>query len=344
MKTIFLSTVMLAMSVANAAPMASDTTKEINAQTTITRGQIDNILDKMNRQNNQSAFKASDYYAQTGAFKENIERVLRNFEDKFEKVILPKAAFWMDQYNSIYSSNEFSSEQKKVLLRERKSHISNQFQAITKEYREALKSVYGLMPRSDFKSPTFEYFPETLEYRGGTIIKQKIKVKIKLNEDVAINDEITFEDGKIPNRTITFSDGRKETVDASRSGVDSYSYGIDIMEYNPMLSKKYFDVKVNFSKIRWLDDLVMPQREEFIFEKFYYPVMKGTCESSICVGLRAGDLLTLMTLIKSQIDRNISLKLLDGEYLFINGLNFDTTNLSKNLSRVEYPEELPFDL
>lgn len=81
-----------------------------------------------------------------------------------------------------------------------------------------------------------------------------------------------------------------------------------------------------------------------IFNKIYYPAMKGTCESSICVGLRAGDLLTLMTLIKSQIDRDIKLRLLDGEYLYINGLNFDTTDLSKNLSRVDYPEELPFDL
>ncbi|MBP9682856.1 MAG: hypothetical protein KBD76_15760 [Bacteriovorax sp.] len=335
MKTIFLSTVMLAMSVANAGPMASDTTKEINAQTTITRGQIDNILDKMNRQNNQSAFKASDYYAQTGAFKENVERVLRNFEDKISKVILPKAAFWMDQYNSIYSSNEFSGEQKRMILKERKNHLDNQFEMLSKEYQEALKSVYALIPGTMFKI-TFKYFPETLEYKNGTSITENIKVRMILNEDMSVEDKIVFLDSENTLIDITFSNGRHQDFSNSKPG-------IVFKDFNPKFSRNYTNVSIDFSKMEWLNRYVFENIKD-IYKTLYYPVIKGKCESTICVGLRSADLLTLMSLIEDQIDRDINLKLLDGNYLKLKGLDLYVFDLSKNLSRVDYPEELPFDL
>ena len=131
------------------AQSTSQTSAEINSQSTLTRAAIDNVIQRMSEQRPSSAFRASDYYAQTVDFKNALNAVLVKFEDTLTKDIFPKAAFWMDQYNAVYTSSDFSPEQKKMLLAERLKSLTNQFKVLSADYAKALKGVYALVPLYD---------------------------------------------------------------------------------------------------------------------------------------------------------------------------------------------------
>jgi hypothetical protein len=81
-----------------------------------------------------------------------------------------------------------------------------------------------------------------------------------------------------------------------------------------------------------------------VFQEAIYPTFKGSCKSTICLGLRASDQVTLLVLVKDLIDRNIQMKLSDGQLLSLKGANVFVGTALDHLSMVDYPVELPFDL
>lgn len=314
---------------------ASETSREINAQTTITRGHIDNVLERISRQRPNSAFRASDFWPQSKDYKVKVEAALVKFEDTLEKEILAKAAYWMDQYNSIYNSSDYSREQKAVLLKQREEFIKNQFATLSQDYQKALMEVYNLIPLLDL-TLTYEYSPATLKLSTSEDANKKVAVKMKTNKSLASSSQFNIEVQEyqglffIPRNSTEGSAG-KMRIDGDDGVSQSSRSGF---------TRRHSYYEINFSQM----DFKFPELEQVLYQKLMYSEIKGTCKSSICLGLRAGEFSTLLGSVKTLIDRDMKLTLASGVEFQIKGLNKDISLISSLLNRVDYPEVLPFDI
>lgn len=314
------------------------TTSEINAQATITRGNIDNVLERMAESRPSSQFRATDYHAQNSDFQSKLEAALVKFEDTLTKDIFAKAAFWMDQYNSVYASSEFTPEQKAILLAQRMENLKNQFKTLSTEYQAAINKVYGLVPNFDLalnysKTTSKRICAETdsdsvsvfYSSAGKTVGG---KAKIALNAyDHDDNDYLDIIlDGKMFQQRLY--NGQ------TRSWVSFDSQ---------IICKKRYTTVIDFSKMIETYPNLLSGLNSQLYPKVY-PAIKGKCRSSICLGLRSGDLVNLLTQVKTKIDRNISMKLASGQQVVLVGSNADLKLIQSLLVRTDYPETLPFDL
>ena len=344
MKTMLKNTVVLgclALSSLAQAENTVQTTNEINAQTTITRGAIDNVLERMSQQRPNSAFRATDYWAQNKDFQSKLDKALKTFEDTLVKDIFPKAAFWMDQYNSIYNSTEFTSEQKRILIEQRSLNIKNQFVALSSSYQKAIKALYSMVPYYDLKfgfskaftkhlciesdSDSFQaYYTSNGKVIGGSTsigvttfdeTKYYNYVKLSVNSSVVIEE---MDQGSVPG--YGYHQG-EECKGRSRVSFETASM------YNGLGKLKATRTDLYNGAYRAA-----------------YPAVKGKCRSSICIGLRTGDLVNLLTQIQTKIDRTITMRLASGETLTLNSAGERTGEIQQMLARVDYPETLPFDI
>jgi hypothetical protein len=334
-----LALTMLLTSMSVVAQEAAETTREINAQTTVTRGQIDNIIERVNSTKTDSRFNATDYWAQNQDFKNSVDQTMKTFEETLEKGIFPKAAYWMDQYNSIQISNEFSPNQKEILLKQRLENIKNQFALLSKEYQAALKKVYSLIPSASSQSVKFEVLtPSDTAYIGGDFTRQ-VKVKLSIANSRSYNTSVTVtfvgQDGTYKDIQLIYLDTKVVY------NINDYRYGSVPGIFNTT-NKNGSAVTLDYQKLITFDKLENLKKK--VFQEAIYPTFKGSCVSTICLGLRASDQASLLTLVKTNLDRNIKLKLADGNVLTLVGLNLPIEKTLSLLSRVDYPVNLPFDL
>lgn len=343
---------LLLTSVSVSAQQAAETTREINAQTTVTRGHIDNILLRMSERRIDSRFNAKDYWAQNDVFRASVDSAMKEFEETLEKKILGKAGMLMDQYNSIYKSKDFSEEQKKVLLKERLNNIRSQFEALTVDYQAAIKKAYTLIPIAFFSTMLeVPSQPLVLNIRKNT--SQQVKVSLIANgklhsssvkfsiveqqdKDVYGFLHIDFPKGKA---IYDYYEGKYylsggAVVDWKNNHVFQTLPGFSIVKGD----RHSFDLK----QILTLKDF--PDLRIRFFQEEVYPTFKGSCQSVICLGLRASDQSTLLSLLKKNIDRFIVMELADGNKLAIGNLNLDVEDKLAYFSMVDYPVQLPFDI
>jgi hypothetical protein len=326
----------------------NETSNEINAQTNITRGSIDNLLQRISDKKVDTQFHATDYLDQTQETQNKIEAALTKFETTLEKDILPQASYWMDQYNAIYKSSTYSKEQKGILLDQRLKNINNQFEKLSVSYQAALKGVYALVPYSAVQNdlvvtPAFGSYDRTSTSRetvkaelvvGGNIVSS-IKYDVLLQKqnrgDSQVQVSFTTSKEKITVNTY----GRR-----SGSSVANYISGFDVD--NTQSAHKYYFLKLDYNAIS--KDIVGESLYNDFYSKKLYSAIKGSCKSTICLGLRSGDLINLVVMINKLIDRDITLKLADGSRVYLKALNQNVSLISSLLARVDYPEELPFDI
>ncbi len=333
----------------------SNTTSIIQAQSQITRGHINNLLEAISKQTNNKNFRVTDYLNQTADFNRAIEEKLVVFQDRLEKEILAPAAHWMDQYNSLYNSKSFSDEQKKVLLNERHEKVLSEFQALSKKYQMLLKEVYSLMPyyNLSFKRTVV---PESLSFSPSSNDQGQFNVVYTLSENeiysfpysVKTTLESSSKSGKNNFRIdITSLTGSynskvvkefKETHEDSGLIFDTYSFN-----YYPTLEALPCCTPRNFERTWYQTGLGLQANLE-LYNKILYPYLKGSCQSSICVSLRVADISTLLTMIKSHIDRELVFRLADSRYVSIDALNPNTETFSNFIKTTSYPEPLPFEL
>lgn len=334
----------LLMTTVAQAQSIAQTTSEINAQATITRGAIDNVLTRMNEQRPSSQFRATDYHAQNKDFQNRIQKALVKFEDTLTKDIFAKAAFWMDQYNSVYQSTEFSAEQKRILLEQRAVNLKNQFETLSAEYQKAINEVYKLVPGTDMK-----------------IVTSKAKTKQMCRESDSDGFEVYLTSGgKVISQRAkvsfsTFDEGGTDYVSAVVNGIvvsDGYHgpnvslWGYSRIDGTECKGSRYKDgrrIEVNGQEFI----TGFAKHFEYLHSSAYratYPAIKGSCRSSICVGLRSGDMVNLLTQISTKLDRSISMKLASGEQVVLKGSRTDLTKIQGMLARTDYPETLPFDI
>lgn len=327
-------------SVAHAQSVAQ-TTNEINAQATITRGAIDNVLARMSEGRPNSQFRAIDYHAQNRDFQARLQAALVKFEDTLTKDIFPKAAFWMDQYNSVFASTEFSAEQKRILLEQRLANLRNQFKTLSVDYNKAITEMYKLVPSAD------------LELKAS---KDETKAMCRETDTDSV-DVFYKANGRLIGKKATFKFTTYDKHDSDRISVDLNGVNLfsDIRgDYTLDNSVDLIDsteckggrrVKVGMQV--FLEFTAVKSRLNYLREDLYkslYPSLKGQCRSSICIGLRTGDLVNLLTQISTKLDRNIEMRLSSGETVTLTGKRSDLSLIQSMLARTDYPETLPFDI
>lgn len=327
---------------------AIETTQEINAQTTITRGAIDNLLEKINNRQIDTQFNALDYHSQVQAYKNKVEAALVKFEATIAKDVLAKASFWMDQYNAIYKSKDYSPEQKGMLLAQRSVNIKNQFAAISKDYQKAIKEVYTLIPWAEI-TPQFIATPAVGLYHPTRNSNENVRVDLVFNEKTKVSRTFAVKMKASSSNTLfkRYSADLSFEYASKIINTERGYYGYDWEEIKFDKSKtadNYYYTSMDFNEISKKtyslhDDLISD-----FYKKIVYPSVKASCKSSICVSLRAADYSSLLVMIKKLIDRNMDVTLADGTKLTIFGSGKDNTVIAKMLSSVDYPEELPFDI
>lgn len=83
------------------------------------------------------------------------------------------------------------------------------------------------------------------------------------------------------------------------------------------------------------------------YAKYFYPTVAQGCRSSICLGMRAGDLIFALSLLNSTINVNRTIQLAvtpkSNRSIGFNNVPFSAAWAVKMLARVDYPVSLPFD-
>lgn len=349
LNTLALTVLLTSMSVY--AQEAAETTREINAQTTVTRGHIDNIIQRMNDRRMDSRFNAKDYWAQNDAFRSSIDVAMKNFEETLEKGILAKAAYWMDQYNSIYKSKEFSAEQKSILLKQRLENIRNQFAALSTEYQAAQRKVYALIPSALFQTklevlngPMVIDIAEPSDHQlkvrlsgNGRSYQAPLKLSMVGQKNYYQDIHVFYPSGK---EIIEYNDGFNTTKNVFDDYHNDYRVKrVELEGYTHVKKNRY-----SFNFTEFLDLTKMSNLKITFFQKEVFATFKGSCKSQICLGLRASDQASLLSLVKSNLDRTITMKLADGNTLSLRAMNLDVKETSSYLAMVDYPVELPFDI
>ena len=334
MKTLLhmtLATTLLAGS-AFAQEMA-ETTREINAQTTITRTAVENVISRMGSGNAPTQFNANDYKNEAATFRNELDFSMKRFEDRLNKEVLSQAAFWMNQYNSVYASNEFSPAQKELLLKQRLENIVHQFAALSVKYQGIIREAYSLVPNYDLN---LSAEMSSLYFRYDKNNKQTVSVRLKAGtwserKSVAMNYGTNYCENTNSTKMYIplLIEGKADSI--------CLPYKLDPK------NRKHYYVTMTGADVQPLfvdNENILKQ----VFQKAAYKKMKGECRTSICMGLKASDLTGLLTLLKTNIDKNISLRLADGNAVTLEGLKLDTAFALKIMARVDYPEQLPFDL
>lgn len=312
---------------------AADASKEVDAQITITRGGIDNLIDNMNTKKEDTPFNIEDYLSQTQEFKNKVESILANFENVLEKDILPKAKYLMDQYNFVYASTNYSVEQKQILLPQMKNKATKEFAELTKLYQKSLGDVYALIPNI-MVEPRIEVFPKNGTYNIYKDMEQTVTVNYYFgNTKLSSSFNVRLE--KVEGTRVRQVVFRNKKTEAGRV-LDYFTGVIDSTEKKNHVNINYVTVVQQLSISTDLDNRV--------YNEINYPLYKGSCKTKMCVGLRTGDYSNLAAMINKMLDRDIKLKLVDGTLLEINRLNKYLYYDFINLTRYDYPEELPFSL
>lgn len=304
----------------------NETAQVINAQVDITKNAIDQMLRKLD-ETKVEGYNASDYKKLSPVFKTQVENAMIEFENQFKNNLLKKVSYWMNRYNSIYKNNEHSAEQKEMLLKQQEAVLKSQMELISKEYQKEVLKVYIA---TDLPIVYFDY-----AIGIGTLPNPLQAIKMIFNGHVNKKTKVKY----------YFKNFESNESFVLKERVDDYQYGFDkrkhTYNYNDIYKENY-----SFSLGADYHPKLAAKVHNSIFKNTYYPIFKEGCESQICLGLKAGDYSLFLTLVKTNIDRNINFKLLDGKVIHLASQNLNIDLTAQMISNVNYPKsafDLPFD-
>lgn len=309
------------------AQVIGDTTHEINAQTTITRAAIDNVISIVNKPTQPTGFNATDYQGISSRFRMDVEYALKRFESRMQKEIFDPASALISQWNSIHGSTQFSDQQKSVILGQRTENIKVQFKLLSAKYQEILKEVFKMAPVYDLN------LTSDISGEHGVSCTHNNDQTSTYQIVVATNRKLSW---KATELKVKCAGYYGENTELSLGGATKTVMAVK-KDGN---SRSYFKV----SKLAVHDFLLETMMGKELFQKLIYKPLKGECKSSLCVSLRASDFSTFVTSVNQKMNRWIPLKVASGAQFYIEPLSYDPSFISKAYQIVHYPETLPFDI
>jgi hypothetical protein len=339
----------------------SDTASEISAQTDITARAIDAVLRKVEDRKVDPSYQAKDYWAWSDAFRPRVEEVMKAFQTYVEGTTLKRLSYWMERYNEIVTSPDYTAEQKKPLLQAQYQQIQGKIQQIEAEYHAEIRKLYAVVGDIPYGFDVAAVPDQQYVGKGGNSWLKKfangfVEVDFKHGE-WAVSKACLDHYEKLGKDTRKYSSGRITQFELGVKGyvgVTPYRFCTrdsgflrDLREKHtkwvpdpsrPGTNVQYTDESAVFAELR--STYSLPD----LFHARVYPILKEGCASEVCVGQKANDFSHLITLINVTLDRDLVVTLADGQAKLTvrrAGVPIDFAN--RLLSRTDYPEKLPFD-
>lgn len=342
--------------VSSPKPDPIDASAEIGAQVSLTRDAIEQMLRSLAKKPGDRTFRAADYLEQLPAFQRQIEQGMEQFQSVLSDTILKQVGFWMDRYNQVQLSSQFSSEQKKVLGEQIRTQIDAQMKGITARYHEEIRKAYGLagaLPRNY----QYVFKPGKAEVQKGLTLgcaKRGPNSKSFRGLTYLVLKDLQGQPvGETPVRCVYY--GKKDDYWVVSLGITARAQELiknesyDPSETYPCRASK--DASSNLPRVLcgiFEQDatlLFLDDSSRLYFENFF-PAIAGSCRSQICLGLRASDVSTYLGLVATTLDRTLTFRLADGTSIQLPKLGFEIGLATWFLARVDYPspyQNMPFD-
>lgn len=278
-------------SVSGFAAQTPETTAEMEAQITVTKGHIDNLVQEIQNTNVTTDFNARDYWNQLPAFQRKVEQTMIDFENRMESEVFSKVSGLIDQYNKVYLSQSFSKSQKEIILKERKENLSNEFEKLSMRYQELIDDVYKLT------------FANKDAFKGNLILPKQDYWAVKYQSEVTVNYNIQIgSSNKLISKSVNLTNPncKKSHKCSFNTGIEAGRFGKKSRSYITYQMSKYLPAisPVEFLSKDGYDAVVLPY-------------ISSGCQSIICMNLKTADVLSLHELTSDKIDRHIRFKLAD---------------------------------
>jgi len=334
-----------------AQKVPADTAEAITEGTSLVSDSINFYIREMENKIATNNYSTRDYFEQLPEFTQKLINSLQEYQSTVGNSntgLLAGLATYMEQYNSIYLSKDISEEQKKIILKSRKDQITSWISSNSTLYHQALRTLFikviGDLPLAH---PTFKDFN-----RGDSEIFDKMNCSYSalpyfLNKK---KNNYIYKEQYIS--SISSANGKPKLTARSclySEGTDNFIYEKGKEHKREFVFKLRTDIANNSSYKTYLYDLT-PKALSLGFidiTKVYYPTIKGSCRSEICLGLRVGDLITFIKFFQISLNKDMTFKLLDGSTFKLEAI-MEVKNdnyfdyLIWQLSQTNYPEKLPF--
>jgi len=133
---------------------------------------------------------------------------------------------------------------------------------------------------------------------------------------------------------------KQNKISIAKKQLDAWTITLTVEYQNAIrfATRDLFDERLNNYDPRTDENLVIVK-----YEDLYWQTLKGGCKTKICLSLRGADLASLATLFKSNIDRDLTLYLVDKTPVTLKSLDVDIDAIKDMFLGSNYPEQLPFD-
>ncbi|MEC9282583.1 MAG: hypothetical protein VX642_07715 [Bdellovibrionota bacterium] len=357
--TNFLKTIALSYLLVSSPTFASEspgvTSDVVLSQVEISKAAVESVSRTISEETNLGNFNLRDYKAQVGEFKDKLERALIEFNDIMEYLILNRTKELVDHYNSIYHSPNFSNEQKRVILKKQFQEITNEMNELSQRYQEAIRIL--LSSTGDF---LFDY-----EFRGYDLSSDEPskaeKIIKKWARENGLHDSKyhvihypQFLKSGVEHKPTKKRDrsswNYSELTDFSKSSwkVEDFKNGLRYQKslFHKPSNSTWGSLYRNYSQTIPNDVLFLPHLIEQDADQYYshqFSIIRGTCESQLCVGLRGADILLFFKEVREKLDLEMIFELADGNFITLQNYKFSEYLVAYFVGRTDFPVELPFD-
>ncbi|MFK8137223.1 MAG: hypothetical protein AB8E15_02580 [Bdellovibrionales bacterium] len=299
----------------------SNATQVLGAQLDVTKDKINNLITQLENRQETSGFKVNDYYRVAPVLQRDAELALEEFEFALENKIMPRLKFWMERYNSIFESSGLTKTQIDAVSSSQYQLLLAQVELISKIYQDEIFKIYQAMGNFIFDYWIKRYSYEQIRKDKG--LKRKFKNLVGKNDSVLIFTPMRLQ-----------------------SGLGQ----IDAIGDSVIRSKRFY----SNLKPRFITDLSPSSTEHYLKNKFPESFYKDfnneifdkislSCESQLCVGLRAADLAFFIDMVRQNIDRPIHFSIRGGRGISLQPLRLNTSIISVFLKELNYPISLPLE-
>ncbi|MEC9282582.1 MAG: hypothetical protein VX642_07710 [Bdellovibrionota bacterium] len=343
------------------------TTDIVKAQIETSKAAIDSVTRSVYKESDLSDFNLSDYKNQVVEFKNNLEIALVEFDNTMEFLILARVKELVDHYNAIYNSDHFSPSQKKIILIKQYQEISNEMEEISGRYQDAIKTL--LSSTGDL---LFDYEFKIYDLMGEKLSKSEKIVRKWAQKNGRARDQhfrhhlIQYPHFLVSGVQYEISTVRDKyayqlyTLLNYASGWDSNDFARGIRYYKslvPKRSKRYLqypyylkDPNDQRIEIDPITQRIRDKKSQLVKEDLdqFYPqqfeIIRGSCQSQLCVSLRGADILLFFKEVREKLDLEIDFQLADGKYIILENYKFSEYLVKYFVEKTEFPVDLPFDV
>jgi hypothetical protein len=354
------------------AQVTTPTEDAIAAQINTTKDLTDRLLRKLDQPETTTPVNIVDYRNFKKKFQAKIEIALTQYEGELKNDVFKRVSVYLDRYNAIATSKEYSEDQKQAILGQQRELIQNHLGEVSAIYQADLQKLYdlegGVADHLDAKFISVSdnddlgcYFAKhmknvhkndvgvlqilVVDGNGASAVVQKDCV-IKTTRDLEIDQfgDRASKDGFL--KLGDYAGTQKISDDGLDSSGDNY-YGDDKKFTYSAYDGYFFVPKDNLKSAE--NDFA-----KTAFQSVTYPEWRKVCESQLCFSFVASEISLYLTTIGDSIDRDLEFKLADGNVVKLTGLRrfitknpndqtddfeFADTMLARQLSSIEYPAD-----